>query len=138
MTQFEIIKPATRETEVVQCEELRDALVLAGLNHGAVDHGMVTRGMGIVVYEFSLFVPSAEQSYFSIGGRLYAGNAVLYGVDEMGDTVDLRMLAIPYWLQTEADVEKAIRGGLCPRPTMSVNGDTIWQWPQPAPPGMKR
>lgn len=136
MTQFEIIKPATCKIDVVQCEELREALVIAGLDHDAVDHGMVIRNVGIVVYEFALFVPPQEQTYFSIGHRLYAGNAVLYGVNEMGDTVDLTMLALPFWLKTESDVERAIRENLCPRPRISVNGDTLWEWPQPAPAGM--
>lgn len=136
--QFEIIKPKTHETLAVQCEELRDALVQAGLDPSAVDHGSVTRSMGIVVYEFGLFQPTAETSYFSLGGRLYAGNAVLYGVNEMGETVDLKTLAIPYWLDTEADVEAAIKAGLCPRPVMSINGDQYWNWPQPAPKGIVR
>jgi hypothetical protein len=138
MTQFQIIKPKTREAFEVQCEELHDAIRQAGLDPAATDHGMVMRSMGIVVYEFGLFDPPAEQSYFSLLGRLYAGNAVLYGVGPDGGTVDLKTLAIPFWLPTVDDVEKAIAAGLCPRPQMSVNGDAFWNWPQPAPEGIKR
>jgi hypothetical protein len=129
--QFEIIRPATRETEVVQCEHLNEAMVMAGLV--GVDFGTVHRGLGIVVYEFSLFVPAAEQHYFVLGGRLYGGNAVLYSYDEAGETVDLKTAVIPFWMDNVAHVERAIADGACVRPQMAVNRNVIWQWPNPVP-----
>jgi hypothetical protein len=53
---FAIIKPATQETSIVDCPDIRDAQALAGLS--GVDHGVVARGLGIVVYEFGLMVPA--------------------------------------------------------------------------------
>jgi len=135
---FGIVKPRTREGYTVECETLRDAELVAELDPGAVDHGVVADGIGIVVYEFGLFVPPVDQSYFAIGGRLYAGNAVLYGFHEDGETADLVRLPQISMLSDYRAVERAIAERRIVRPEMSVNGKVMWQWPSAAPAGMKR
>ena len=51
-------------------------------------------GIAIVVDQFSLFVPPEDQRYFLIGRQLYAGNAILYGYNEEGETVDLPLMPV--------------------------------------------
>lgn len=64
------------------------AMARAGLQRGAVDHGQVMAGIGIVVHEHGLMADADKQFYFRIGSRLYAGNALLYAFDEAGKTRD--------------------------------------------------
>ena len=135
---FQIIKPKTKECPTFDGKDVREAAVAAGLELNQVDHGMIHRKLGIMVYEFSLFVPPAEQSYFSLGGRLYAGNAVLYSIDDRGETVDMKHFVVPHWLPDREAVEKMIAAKACARPQMAVNGEVLWRWPEPAPRGMTR
>lgn len=136
------IDPKTRKIETVEAESLHDAERTIGLDPGQTDHGSLGRdsggGIGYVVFEYGLYVPSAEQSYFGIAGRLIAGAAVLYGFDEAGESVDLMKSTIPdvrFYLGIN-DVEAAIERGEIARPALTINGSAIWEWPAPAPPGM--
>jgi hypothetical protein len=135
---FVTINPKARSIDTVEARELRDALVTAGLDPDKVDHGSLGRHAGYVVYEFGMFIPPARQSYFSIMNLLIAGNCVLYGVDPTGETIDLMKSQIPTpsWYLGVNDVEHAIIFGKVRRPEMRVNGAIVWQWPQPAPPGL--
>lgn len=132
MQQFAIIRPKTQDVLSLRCRELRDTYVIAGLEPLKIDHGIVIRtphgGIGIVVYEYSLFVPPAEQSYFAINGRLYGGNAVLYG---FGETISLPALLPVVFLPNAAAVERNITLGLVQRPQMIANDEVLWQWPDP-------
>jgi hypothetical protein len=135
---FVIVDPKKRSVETVDLGDLHSALIEAGLSPGEVDHGALSRRMGYVVYQFGMFVPATEQHYCAIAGRLIAGAAVLYGVGDEGETVDLMKSAVPDvdFLLGVNDVENAIYVGKVKRPVLSVNGETLWQWPQKAPPGM--
>lgn len=128
---FLIIDPAQKRCYPVQTKDLSDALALADLKPQTVDHGVVERGLGIVVYENSLFEPVEQQHYFELNGKLYAGNAVLYGYDKAGNTVDAPYSAAPVYFQDHIDVENAIVAGIVERPVMAVNGVVFWKWPDP-------
>jgi hypothetical protein len=131
---FAVITPSRQETIITDFSDLNTALRAADLHFRGVDHGMLAIGVhrvGIIVYEFSLFVPAAEQSYFAIHGHLYAGNAVLYGVDDNGSTVDLRVMPEVFFMPNQHAVERSISLGLITRPYMAVNKQITWQWPQP-------
>lgn len=82
------IDAKARRLEVFETQEDDAAMARAGLQRGAVDHGQVTAGIGIVVHEFGLMADADKQSYFRIGARLYAGDALLYAFDEAGKTRD--------------------------------------------------
>ena len=124
-----------------ECEDLRSAMIVMGLKD--VDHGIVEKGIAIVVYEHGLF-ESENCSWFSLNGRLYAGNAVFYGFDEMGETVELetsqrvRIASNIRFLFHFTDVERAIEAGYVKRPEIKINGAVIWRWPDKAPAGMGR
>ena len=132
---FVIIKAKEKEVCVVDCKTLHDAETLAGLNRNEVDHGTVKRGVGYVVYEFGHFMPVSEQHYFAMAGRLIAGNAVLYGYDELGKTIDLDQAPIVFFFEDLGEIERAFGGGICQRPQLTVNGEVLWQWPDPPPRG---
>lgn len=138
---FAIIEPADIRWAIVDAENLTDLYEPLGLSILKVDHGVVAPpddrhrrsvGVSIVVDEFSLFKRPTEQRYFAIGNRLYAGNAVLYGYDIAGETRDLPLMPAPVFM-TLAGIEMAIASGQIERPSMSVNGEQIWTWPDPAP-----
>lgn len=133
-TKFIIIDPVRKATRVTEKRELGEALIEAGLKVSGVDHGSIGPHLGVVVYEFGLFVPPDDQHYFSINGRLYAGAGVLYGVDDNGETVDAVMPKIRFFDNTR-EVEMAIELEEVTQPSIAVNGQVLWLWPQPAPPG---
>ena len=136
MTRFITINPRKRKVEAVSFDNIVQAIASVGLAN--VDHGVLARGLGYCIYEFSLFVPPSEQHYCGLAGHLIAGPAVLYGFDQAGETVDLRLSEIPdvtFYLGVN-DVEAAIDRGEVNRPFMAVNGVELWHWPQPAPEGM--
>lgn len=132
---FAVVLPAEKRITVVDVPDLRDAIRRAGLEPGAVDHGHVFRGLGVVVGEHGLYVPPAEQSYFSISRRLYAGNAVLYATNDAGDTVDYDHGGRWFgeWFDDAAGVEVAVAAGRVERPTLAVGADVVWRWPEPRP-----
>ena len=136
---FGIIDPAAKTLVVRDFETLRDAQRAAGLDK--VDHGTIARGLAIVVYEFGFFEPADRTHYFSVTGGLYAGNAVLYGYDEAGETVDVHESMVPpiTFFDTVGDIVVAMIRGLVRRPRHSVNNEPpTWQWPQPMPAYMRR
>lgn len=124
---------------VVEANDLDEAKLLVGLQPLQVDHGQISSKLSIVVYEFGLFDPPEIQTYFSIGPRLYAGSAVVYQIDQKGETVDLdqkNAQLVEHYLRFFANyeaVEAAIRSGDIERPVMRMNGKLIWSWPGPAP-----
>jgi hypothetical protein len=137
MSRFVVVNPRKRTKEIIECDSIVDAQASVGLY--GVDHGVICHGLGYCVYEYGLFVPPLEQSYFGLGGHLIAGPAVFYGFDETGETVDLRLSEFPdvrFYLGIN-DVEAAIDRGEIERPFMAVNGVELWHWPQPAPEGMR-
>ena len=132
MTKFAIVDPKQKLIRYVEYKHIHEAYADAGLAPGAVDHGTVTKGLGIVVYEYSL--NQIGQDYFSFDHQLYGGPAVLYGVDDFGETVDLEGVNEPRWLG--GDVEKIqgeIEAGEIQRPIISVNDIVLWKWPAPLP-----
>ena len=131
-----IIDPAARVALPEDHPSFDSALRSAGLDPKAVDHGTVGEGLGIVVYEYGLFKPTETSAYFTINGRLFEGPAVLYGYDKAGETVEARTSpSQPILFRTADEVEAEIVGGRVNRPTMSVNGRVLWQWPQRPPSG---
>jgi hypothetical protein len=132
---YVLINPVLRTATAGDYASLQDAEVAAGLDPGAVDHGMITRSIGYVVYEFGLFVPPAQQHYFAMGRGLIAGAAVLYGVDAWGESVNLHRSTIPdiRWFLGMNDVEAAIEAGEIIRPETAINGVVTWRWPDAHP-----
>lgn len=130
---YVIVKPKSREVYAKDFDTINDALVDAGLQPGAVDHGALAPGLGYVVYEYGLFEPPATTAYCSIAGQLIPGATVLYRYDSEGETVDLMRSAIPdvrFYLGVN-DVESAIYSGEVERPVIAVNGEVLWRWPEP-------
>jgi hypothetical protein len=127
--QFATIDVDHTQVTVVDGPNLEAVQIVMGLDK--VDHGVVAPGIGIVVDEFGLYTPTDKQSYFAIFGRLYAGNAVLYGFNRQGESVDLLTLPPVLFMPSAAAVERNIELGIVHRPQITVNGVVTWQWPDP-------
>lgn len=138
MIKYCIVDPALQRTHVAPFASIEDAQRAAGIV-GHVDFGTAARRRGIIVAEFGLFEPVEMQSYFSIGPNLYAGGAVIFAYDEAGETIDYTGPLPIVFYHSAAEVEVAIEAEQrVLRPTMAVNGEVLWQWPQPRPEGMAR
>jgi hypothetical protein len=139
INQFAIIDVEAHTVHLIEDENISAAYDVAGLKSARVDHGMVhpatddRDGLGIVVEEFGFFVPRDEQGYFEVGGRLYAGNAVLYGFRKGGATASIEKAPAVHFFSDAGEVEAAIADGRIERPAMRINGSLVWQWPQPRP-----
>lgn len=137
---FAIVNPSEKTMALVPCHNLRpEATEVAKLEDKGLDFGVVGPQHSIVVHEFGLFVDSNEQSYFSLGRRLFAGNAVIFHEDETGTLVDVdptfykELQSKLRFYESGGDVEKAITADEIDQPSMSVGGEVIWCWPQPRP-----
>jgi hypothetical protein len=132
MTRYVIVDPRIRKAFAVDVETIQEAKRIAEI--GNVDHGQLARGLGYCVYEYAMFEPPPDkQAYCSINGHLIPGPAVLYGYDEAGETIDLRLSEIPTirWYLGINDVEAAIERGEIVRPYVAVNDEVLWEWPAP-------
>lgn len=136
---YGIVDPIGRIFETLNMQTFEDALFRAGLKDVQVDHGVLVRGVGIVVFEHWQYVPVTLQSYFAFDNRLWGGFAVLYGYDWQGRTCNLAMpaelIAGLRWLSAP-QVEDEISKGTIDRPCIAVNGKEIWHWPEPLPASM--
>jgi hypothetical protein len=131
---FFAIRPADCAVNAIEAAEPSDAYAELGLQVAHVDHGVVAHspglgGIAIVLDELALFAPPGEQRYFSIGNKLYAGNALLYGFDPQGRTCEFAPPPPVNFYANAEQVERAIHAGLLQRPHTSVNGKVTWQWP---------
>lgn len=136
---YGIIDPAAKSTKVMEFESFDDALDAAGLKPGEIDFGQLGPGLSVVVHEFGLFVPMNQTAYFAINSRLFAGNALIYAVNEMGETVSLPSKTFPVdvtFFEDGAAALRAIEADEIIQPSMAIGKETIWVWPQPAPEGM--
>jgi len=134
-----VIKPAEKIVVPVEARAPHDACTHAGLKR--VAHAIARRpdetcaGFGIFVAKNSMFVDPMQQQFFAIGRKLFAGNAVAYGLGEFGTTVDVPIDVIrPEWFQSANYVELAIRDGRIDRPQRVIRGQIVWQWPDRQPP----
>lgn len=125
---FGIVKPVEAKAEIEDLPDIHAAYAAAGLESGKIDFGSLSARMAIVVYEYGLFADE-EIGYFSIGGRLFAGSAVIFNTDNEGDTIDLdKMPPVSFFGRSALSVERAIRDGRVSRPQTAVNGAVLWQW----------
>lgn len=136
---FTIIEPGETRIRMIDAREPFELYTQIGLSPGNVDHGVVVPGIGIVVDGFSLFVPPEHQRYFTIGRRLYGGNAILYGFDGAGETIDIlaaleRNMMPPVIFISVAGIKRAIAADQIDQPIVAVNGLKTWEWPAPSLP----
>jgi hypothetical protein len=131
MMRFVTVDPTNGTLEEIEADAFETAVEAAGLKRGETDIGIVSPGVAIVVYEFGLYVPREEARYFAIRDQLFAGKALLYGFNNVGETIDLRAYPVPTFFDSWQHVEAAITAGFIRRPRMTVNGQEVWRWPQP-------
>jgi hypothetical protein len=122
-----IIPPSVR---VQDCEDFESALRAVGLRE--TDHGNVSDVLAIAVHDTSLF-QGDRLKYYSVYGKLFAGNAVLYAFAPSGETVDVRQLPPIVFYRDMAEVERAIDAGAVKRPQMAYGETVYWRWPDPPP-----
>lgn len=130
---FVLIDPKEKQISYIEAPDVRSAAI-DHADLGGVDHGSLGARIFIVVDEFGLLKPPAEQAFFSLGGQLYANKAIVYATDEAGETVDFPLDKLPrlrevaaFW-ESVADIEAAIADGLLQRPQTSINGEVVWEW----------
>jgi hypothetical protein len=129
--QFQIIDSDKASVRSFKCATLNEAMVAAGLEPGHVDFGGVCEGISLVVFEFGLYMPKEKVRFFSIGKSLYVGNAVLFGHDQSGETIDLPSPPPVMFYRDHSAVERSIARGEIDRPQIAVNGAVLWRWPEP-------
>jgi hypothetical protein len=139
MTKFWIVEPGSRISYPYTCKHHYQAVEHAGLETLHVDHGTVAHdadsgGIAIIVFETGLYSDPAIIPYFTIGGRLYAGNAVLYGYDAAGETIDLSSIPPIKFYSNKQEIETDIDAGLVTRPMISIGNHVVWRWPDPPVP----
>jgi hypothetical protein len=131
---FGIVNPSVQSARIERCENFEAACAAVGLVPGEIEFEALTTAIQIAVYEFGFFVPPHEQYYFTTHRRLYAGNALLFGIDDKGKRIDLEALPAILYLPTAAAVERAIDAGIVGRPQITLTGGSvIWRWPEPPP-----
>src|SRR5262245_55681990 len=114
---FTFINPAKQRVHIEDLPDIDRALELAGLDGLPTDHGVISSGLAIIVYEYSLFVPVEKQHYFGINRRLYGGKALVYAFDERGETISLIHPIPPVtFMPSQRAVERNIALGLIVRP----------------------
>ena len=119
------------DVRIIDVPGLDAALILAGIPRWTSDLGTVQDGLAIAVWEWSLFA-GGEINYFSIGKKLYGGNAVLFAYDKKtGRTVDLKGLPAVCFYRDMREVERAIAANQVARPQIGFEGEVFWRWPQP-------
>src|SRR5262245_8808682 len=128
---YAVIDPEKQTTRAIDASSFTVALDAAGLGDVGRDYSLVNRHIGIVVFEYGLFDPPAEQHYFGLGGKLFGGNALLYAFNERGETIDLTECPQPRFFNSLAEIEAAIYCGEIARPMQVINDKVIWQWPNP-------
>lgn len=133
---FILIDANKQMVSLIEADELNAALEQAGLSKGEVDFGTVSTDLGIVVHEFGMREPVDKRRYFTIQRYMYAGNAVLFAFDQIGDTITANEKQLHYilshikFLGGHENAERAIAAGVVDRPQIAVNGEVMWQWPQ--------
>jgi hypothetical protein len=128
--QFQIIDSDKASVRSFKCATLNEAMIAAGLEPGHVDFGSVGENISIVVFEFGLFLPREKARFFSIQRALFVGNAVLFGHDQRGETVDLPSPPPVMFYRDHLAVEQAINWNQIDRPQIAVNGTVLWRWPE--------
>jgi hypothetical protein len=126
---FVTIDATEMRVELVSARGTQECYKLVGLDPKKVDHGTAATGVAIVVHGLGLWENPETTKYFSIGSKLFAGNAVLYGYDAEGETINLNEKPPVIFYRSHYEVEAAIQRGEIERPCMLINGETIWQWP---------
>lgn len=128
---FVIVDPFETKVELIDVPDISYAYAQTGLDTPSafgVDHGMVTHHIAIVVDGASLLLPPHTQRYFQIGYSLYAGRAVIYGVDGAGETIDMPEKPSVCFFASPDEVERAINKGQVHRPRTCVNDVCLWEW----------
>ena len=142
MTRFLLIDAKARTSRVEDLKTFEEAKAAVGLDKVGTDHGVISRGLSVVVDEFGLFAPRETTAYFSLRQQLYAGNAVLYRYDGRGETIDVDAAGTfsfdPPSFLTGDEAEAACQTGMIFRPTITVGGEVRWAWPAPRPEFMHR
>jgi hypothetical protein len=122
---------------MVEAENLNDIYEQVGLKRHEVDFACIYNSgewsLNIIVSEFGMYVPVEQAKYFSIGGQLLEGGAIIFRADEGGDTVDMVSVPPVMFYRSHLEVEQAISRGEVVRPRMSVNGQVVWTWPEERP-----
>jgi len=89
---FYTVDPTRKQFMLVDVPKIEAAMAMVGLKVLEVDHGVVFRdhsggpSLGIVVYQYSI----AEcPDTFMLYGRRFYGNAIVYGFDFEGVSIDV-------------------------------------------------
>ena len=134
---FVVIDPQLCKVAVEEANQLSDLYHSVGLPADQVEFSCVHSNeksgetISIVVYEFGLFKPKEMGKYFSLGGQLLEGGAILFAADYKGETISFVYKPPVVFYRSYVEVEQAIERGEVVRPEMAVNGEVIWKWPDP-------
>jgi hypothetical protein len=121
---------------MVHAKSLDELYPEVGLKSGELDFACIYKSssqgwsINIIVSEFGLYEPVEQAKYFSIGGQLLEGGAIIFRADESGETINMVDAPPVMFYRSHEDVERAIAGGEIVRPQVLINKEVIWEWPQ--------
>jgi hypothetical protein len=136
MNKFVLIDPRDCTVEMVEAEHLDELYERVGLRPNEVDFGCIYRSqtegwtLNVIVDEFGLYVPLNQARYFSLGGQLLEGGAIIFKAERDGETSSMAAVPPVMFYRSHVEVEAAIAKGEIARPEMRINGQLVWQWPQ--------
>jgi hypothetical protein len=138
MTILIIINPKLKTIETLT-GDIGPALAKEIIGNEGVDHGMLAREFGYIVYEWGMYDGLAG-SYFAYGKALISGVAIVYAVNDYGETEDISAADADQirervrWFDSGDEVERAIKAGEVKRPRVSLTipgqgTQVFWEWP---------
>jgi hypothetical protein len=136
MNKFVLIDPRNCTVEMVEAEQLDELYWRVGLRPNEVDFGCIYRSqtegwtLNVIVDERGLRMPPDRAKYFSLGGQLLEGGAIVFKAERDGETSSMAAVPPVMFYRSHVEVEAAIAKGEIARPRMSVNGEVVWTWPE--------
>jgi hypothetical protein len=141
MNKFVLIDPRDCTVKLVALEDLSAGYDAVGLDRTNLDFTCIYKApmerwsLNIIVDDLGMYRPIEQAKYWSLGGQLLEGGAIIFKAEEGGETSSMEMVPPVMFYRSHLEVEQAIARGEIARPQMSVNGEVVWRWPE-ARPGM--
>lgn len=124
---YVVVIPKRLEVNVVEADDIY--MLYKQLDLEDVDHGIIFKGIAIVVGEHSLFEGQLQgRGFFSIGRHVFCGNAVMYAYDYAGEMIDMPLQPPPVVFYSSVEnVKRAVQLDLITEPTIRINDEVTWR-----------
>lgn len=130
---FIAIKPDIRTLQYLEGDDPFKAIERLGIDPMRTNHASLGKDVSIILDEIGL-LREEQQEFFTLGNRLFAGPAIVYQIDDEGETIDTQPWVLEQiaractFYNSRESVEAAIQRKNIERPQ---NGITTWKGGQP-------